>query len=84
MASLTIKLSDYKVLLTFACLMGLASAVFFFRLDQPALRTWDEARLAVNALEMAGKYAEVTKAAGWPAEVIHLAGPLVRVTAKEA
>ena len=37
-----------------------------------------------TALEMAGKYAEALKAAGWPAEVIHLAGPLVRVTPKEA
>jgi hypothetical protein len=36
-----------------------------------------------TALEMAGKYAEAITAAGWPAEVIHLAGPLVRVTAKE-
>lgn len=35
------------------------------------------------ALEMAGRYAEALRAAGWPAEVIHLAGPLVRVTAKE-
>lgn len=36
-----------------------------------------------TALEMAGKYAEAISAAGWNAEVIHLAGPVVRVTAKE-
>ena len=37
-----------------------------------------------RALEMASEYAEVIRAAGWPAGVIHLAGPVVRVTAKEA
>jgi hypothetical protein len=36
-----------------------------------------------TALEMVGKYAEALRAAGWLAEVIHLAGPLVRVTPKE-
>jgi hypothetical protein len=29
------------------------------------------------------EYAEAVSAAGWPAEVIYLAGPLVRVTARE-
>jgi hypothetical protein len=40
-------------------------------------------RSEATALEMAGKYARTIQRAGWPAEVIHLAGPLVRVTAKE-
>lgn len=40
-------------------------------------------RNLATALEMTAKYAEALTAAGWPAEVIHLAGPLVRVTAKE-
>ena len=37
-----------------------------------------------RALELTEEYAGVLRAAGWPAEVIHLAGPLVRVTAREA
>ncbi len=41
-------------------------------------------RNRATALEMAGKYAEAIRAAGWPAEVIHLAGPVVRVSAKGA
>ncbi len=41
-------------------------------------------RNKARALEMVGEYAEALKVAGWPAEVIHLAGPLVRVTPKEA
>jgi hypothetical protein len=36
-----------------------------------------------TALEMAGKYAEAVTAAGWAAEIIDLAGPVVRVTARE-
>jgi hypothetical protein len=36
-----------------------------------------------RALEMAQEYAEALTAKGWPAEVIHLNGPLARVTAKE-
>jgi hypothetical protein len=36
-----------------------------------------------TAAEMAERYAEALVEAGWPAEVIHLAGPLARVTAKE-
>lgn len=40
-------------------------------------------RNKATALEMTAKYVEALTAAGWPAEVIHLAGPLVRVTAKE-
>jgi hypothetical protein len=41
-------------------------------------------RNKATALEMANKYAEALRAEGWPAEVIHLAGPLVHVTPKEA
>lgn len=37
----------------------------------------------VTALEMADRYAEAIRAAGWAAEVIHLSGPVVRVSAKE-
>lgn len=36
-----------------------------------------------TTLDMVQKYAEALSAAGWPAEVIHLNGPLARVTAKE-
>ena len=36
-----------------------------------------------TALEMAQEYAGALSAAGWPTEVIHLSGPLARVTAKE-
>lgn len=37
-----------------------------------------------TALEMANRYAAALEEAGWPAEVIHLNGPLVRVTPKAA
>jgi hypothetical protein len=46
----------------------------------PAQADRDRAR----ALELADEYAEAIRAAGWPAEVIHLAGPVVRVSAKAA
>ena len=35
-----------------------------------------------TALEMVQQYADALNAAGWPATVIHLAGPLAYVTAK--
>jgi hypothetical protein len=35
-----------------------------------------------RALELADEYADAIRAAGWPAEVIHLSGPVVRVSAK--
>jgi|SRR5580658_7029559 hypothetical protein len=35
-----------------------------------------------TALEMVHQYAEALAALGWPAEVIHLNGPLARITAK--
>jgi hypothetical protein len=55
------------------------------RLDPDAARPSGKQaeRDKATALEMAGRYAEAISAAGWQAEVIHLAGPLVRVTAKE-
>jgi len=57
-----------------------------WRLKKPApaiaAEQAERERNQARALELAGEYAEAIRAAGWPAEVIHLAGPLVRVTAK--
>ncbi len=44
----------------------------------------EEERSAAAALEMAGRYADALLAAGWPAEVVDLNGPLVRVLPRKA
>jgi hypothetical protein len=44
---------------------------------------WTE-RNRATALEMVAKYAAALKDVGWPAEVIHLNGPLVRVFPRES
>jgi hypothetical protein len=63
-----------------------AAAYAGWRPETPLLSpsTTEADRNKATALEMAGKYADALTSAGWPAEVIHLAGPLVRVTAKPA
>jgi len=45
-------LLDHKFKISFFIFIIACSFIFFFRLDVPSIRMWDESRLAVNALEM--------------------------------
>ncbi len=44
--------SYHKVKIVFSIFLVAGFFIFFFRLDQPTIRRWDESRLAVTALEM--------------------------------